>query len=270
MRVRLWITTIIILTLAASVPGMGNGNVPRATPKPQAAIAATHTRTPVPADTPISTATLQSVDVPTATATATHTPTRTPSPTPVATATRRPTRTPSPMPVATFTPASTSTPWPLLQAPGARGVTVCASGCDFASIQAAIDDPGTLPGDTIHVADAIHTEAGLAGAKMPYEAFDSRMPIYGFKKLREMVSLSRLAEVARTLTKPDDDRFYIEGLDRAEAMEAIKVAKRFVDAADRLVQPTPELAQTPVLNRDGMLRKKYGGMIGSRMPRPRI
>jgi hypothetical protein len=45
--------------------------------------------------------------------------------------------------------------------PDSRGVTVCATDCDFVTIQAAIDDPSTLPGDFIYVADAIHTEAGI-------------------------------------------------------------------------------------------------------------
>ena len=39
--------------------------------------------------------------------------------------------------------------------------TVCASGCDFVTIQAAIDDPGTASGATIEVADPLHTEAGI-------------------------------------------------------------------------------------------------------------
>jgi predicted outer membrane repeat protein len=38
---------------------------------------------------------------------------------------------------------------------------VCASGCDFATIQAALDDAGTVDGSTIEVASATHTEAGI-------------------------------------------------------------------------------------------------------------
>jgi hypothetical protein len=40
-------------------------------------------------------------------------------------------------------------------------LTVCASGCDFVTIQAAIDDPGTASGATIEVADPLYTEAGI-------------------------------------------------------------------------------------------------------------
>ncbi len=39
--------------------------------------------------------------------------------------------------------------------------TVCAAGCDFTTIQAAIDDPGTTDGAIIEVTDPIHTEAGI-------------------------------------------------------------------------------------------------------------
>src|SRR4051794_3351457 len=36
--------------------------------------------------------------------------------------------------------------------------TVCASGCDFTTIQAAIDDPGTVDGDTVQVKDGTYDE----------------------------------------------------------------------------------------------------------------
>jgi hypothetical protein len=39
--------------------------------------------------------------------------------------------------------------------------TVCASGCDFTTIQAAIDDTSTPNGAIIEVTDPIHTEAGI-------------------------------------------------------------------------------------------------------------
>jgi hypothetical protein len=39
--------------------------------------------------------------------------------------------------------------------------TVCANGCDFATIQAAIDDADTAGGAIIEVRDPIHTEAGI-------------------------------------------------------------------------------------------------------------
>ena len=39
--------------------------------------------------------------------------------------------------------------------------TVCASGCDFTTIQAAINDAGTVNGDIIRILDAVHTESGI-------------------------------------------------------------------------------------------------------------
>jgi len=53
------------------------------------------------------------------------------------------------------TPAATLTPIPT------PDVTVCADGCDFQSIQAAIDDANTQPGTIIGVEDAVHTEGGI-------------------------------------------------------------------------------------------------------------
>jgi hypothetical protein len=38
---------------------------------------------------------------------------------------------------------------------------VCAAGCDFSTIQAAIDDPSTEAGAIIEITDPIHTEAGI-------------------------------------------------------------------------------------------------------------
>jgi hypothetical protein len=66
--------------------------------------------------------------------------TPTPSATPIP-----PTATPLP-PTATLLPASDS---------------VCASGCDFTTIQAAIDNPDTTSGAIIEVIDPVHTEAGI-------------------------------------------------------------------------------------------------------------
>ena len=59
----------------------------------------------------------------------------------------------------TATPAPTSTPL------GPVTVTVCASGCDFVTIQTAIDDANTVAGSTIDVTDAVHTEAGISVSK---------------------------------------------------------------------------------------------------------
>jgi pectin methylesterase-like acyl-CoA thioesterase len=52
----------------------------------------------------------------------------------------------------------TATPEPT-PAPGS--VTVCASGCDFTTIQAAIDDAYTISGSIINVVDAVYTEADI-------------------------------------------------------------------------------------------------------------
>ena len=43
--------------------------------------------------------------------------------------------------------------------------SVCASGCDFITLQSAIDDPDTRPGAVIEIRDAIHTEAGVVVSK---------------------------------------------------------------------------------------------------------
>jgi hypothetical protein len=67
------------------------------------------------------------------------------------------------------TPPLTATPLPAVSpetaataAPSTTGLlTVCAAGCDFTTIQAAIDDAGTTTGDTITVTDATHTEMGI-------------------------------------------------------------------------------------------------------------
>jgi hypothetical protein len=48
-----------------------------------------------------------------------------------------------------------------LQHVNASEVTVCAEGCDFTSLQAAIDSPAVLPGQEILLRDAVHTEAGI-------------------------------------------------------------------------------------------------------------
>ncbi len=53
----------------------------------------------------------------------------------------------------------TATPEPLVP------ISVCASGCDFTSIQAAIDDADTRTGCIIDVIDAVHTEAEIMVSK---------------------------------------------------------------------------------------------------------
>jgi hypothetical protein len=44
---------------------------------------------------------------------------------------------------------------------GGDAVTVCAAGCDFMTIQDAVDDPGVVAGAVINITDAIHTESGI-------------------------------------------------------------------------------------------------------------
>jgi len=70
-----------------------------------------------------------------------------------------PTHTPTPIPGPSLTPTDTPSLEEIAAEPNT--VTVCADGCDFTTIQAAIDDLGTLVGDVIYVTDAIHTEAGV-------------------------------------------------------------------------------------------------------------
>jgi hypothetical protein len=62
----------------------------------------------------------------------------------------------------TATPVPTSPPTPT---PAPPTFSVCASGCDFTTIQAALDDPGTTAGSTIEVNDPIHTEDDIVVEK---------------------------------------------------------------------------------------------------------
>jgi predicted outer membrane repeat protein len=61
----------------------------------------------------------------------------------------------------TKTPVPTATPMPPTATPAPPTDTVCATGCDFTTIQAAIDDASTSAGAIIEVTDPIHTEAGI-------------------------------------------------------------------------------------------------------------
>jgi hypothetical protein len=67
------------------------------------------------------------------------------------------------VPLPTETPSPTAAPETTAAAasPTTDIFTVCATGCDFTTIQAAIDDAGTTGGEIIAVADAIHTEASI-------------------------------------------------------------------------------------------------------------
>ncbi|MDY6877128.1 MAG: choice-of-anchor Q domain-containing protein [Chloroflexota bacterium] len=65
------------------------------------------------------------------------------------------------LPTETPTPTATATPIPPTPTPLPATDIVCTSGCDFTTIQAAIDDPGTADGAIIEITDPIHTEAGI-------------------------------------------------------------------------------------------------------------
>ncbi len=64
----------------------------------------------------------------------------------------------------TIPPLPTNTPYPTSQ-PQAATISVCASGCDFQTIQAAIDNSGTQDGAIIGIQDEVHTEAGIIVSK---------------------------------------------------------------------------------------------------------
>ncbi len=87
-----------------------------------------------------------------------------PTPTPVPPIATYPAHTETPVCKATLT-ASTIPPTlaPILPTatPMPATDTVCASGCDFTTIQAAIDNAGTEDGAIIEITDPIHTEAGI-------------------------------------------------------------------------------------------------------------
>jgi hypothetical protein len=70
-----------------------------------------------------------------------------------------PTLEPSPIPKPSPTSEPKPTPIPN------PDLTVCGSGCDFTTIQDAIDDAGTKAGTIIGVADPVHTEAGILVSK---------------------------------------------------------------------------------------------------------
>jgi len=64
----------------------------------------------------------------------------------------------------TATPDPTNTPYPA-STPQDPTITVCLSGCDYQTVQAAIDNPGTISGDVIRIMDDVHTEAGIIVSK---------------------------------------------------------------------------------------------------------
>jgi hypothetical protein len=74
-----------------------------------------------------------------------------------------PTVTSTPEPTATATP--TTTPLPPTSTPRPATHPVCGSGCDFTTIQTAIDAPDTTSGAVIEVRDPVHTEAAIVVSK---------------------------------------------------------------------------------------------------------
>lgn len=64
----------------------------------------------------------------------------------------------------TVTPHPTNTPYPT-SAPQPLTISVCSSGCDFKTVQEAIDHPATTNGDIIGILDEVHTEAGILVTK---------------------------------------------------------------------------------------------------------
>jgi hypothetical protein len=64
----------------------------------------------------------------------------------------------------TAAPDPTNTPYPA-STPQDPTITVCLSGCDYQTVQAAIDNPGTTNGDVIRIMDEVHTEAGIVISK---------------------------------------------------------------------------------------------------------
>ena len=86
------------------------------------------------------------------------------TPTPQATSTLEPTQVPTEAPPPTATPAPTTTPLPIIT-PSPADHTICARGCDFTTIQSAIDSVSVASGAIIEVTDPIHTEAGIIVSK---------------------------------------------------------------------------------------------------------
>jgi hypothetical protein len=73
---------------------------------------------------------------------------------------------------------------------------VCADGCDFVTIQAAIDDDGTADGAIIEVRDPVHTEAGIVVNKDV--------------TIRGLGAESTIVQAHETVGQAPDRVFYIE------------------------------------------------------------
>lgn len=90
-----------------------------------------------------------------------------PAPTPTLTSlppTETPVPTATPIPP-TPTPLPTATPIPPTPTPLPPTDLVCSAGCDFTTIQAALDNASTTDGAIIEVTDPVHTEAGIVVRK---------------------------------------------------------------------------------------------------------
>ena len=87
-------------------------------------------------------------------------PAKPPTPAPILPTMTLPSPTETPIPTVTLIPP-TAKPIPPTPTPLPATDTVCASGCDFTTIQAAIDDAGTEDGAIIEITDPIHTEANI-------------------------------------------------------------------------------------------------------------
>ena len=82
------------------------------------------------------------------------TPTDSPTPT-------RPTATPVPPTLTSTAVPPTATSIPPTETPMPATHSVCARGCDFITIQAAVDGTGAVDGAIIEITDPVHTEAGI-------------------------------------------------------------------------------------------------------------
>lgn len=87
----------------------------------------------------------------------------------------------------TAAPDPTNTPYPA-STPQDPTITVCRSGCDYLTVQAAIDNTGTISGDVIRIMDDVHTEAGIVVSKS--------VTIQGLSQERSTIQAHEQAEEA--------------------------------------------------------------------------
>ena len=88
-------------------------------------------------------------------------PTAAPTATPVSTTAATPLPTLLPTPLPTLPPVSLTTLNPPTEDPLPATVTVCTAGCDFTTIQSAVESSGAGGETIIEVLDPVHTEAGI-------------------------------------------------------------------------------------------------------------